>query len=145
MVHRFQCGYTLRWVISQEFLDQVFGFLDDIFPLGLFKGVLAREDRLDNLLVRLAIEWRVSCQQNVENDATTPQVTLLVIAFLQHLWGDVIRRAELLTHLFIVLEDARRAKVDNRHLRSVAILVQQQILRFQITMHYIAAVTVIDR
>ena len=94
-------------------------------PLGLVQGVLPQEDSLDNLLVSLAVEGRVATQENVQNDATAPQVALMIVALLEDLGRDIVRRSELLTHHLTAFERSCRAEVDDGHAGLVTTPIEQ--------------------
>lgn len=53
------------------------------------------------LLVILPIEWRITTQQNVHDDATAPYVALGVIGLSNYFWRYVIRRAYRLVQIFV--------------------------------------------
>lgn len=131
-------------VESQELCDEVFGFGGNIGPLWLVDGVLAREHGLNYLLVSAAVEGRVAAKQDVEDDTAAPKIALLVVTFFQNFGRDVVRGAILLTHLFIRVKHARSAKVNNGDAWILALFVKKKVLWFQIAMHDVARVAVVN-
>ena len=84
-----------------------------LVPLRLIKGEFAQCDSLNDLLVSLTIERWVAAEEDVQNDATAPQIALLIVAFLQNLWRDVIRCTVLLGQLLAWDKLSRRPEVND--------------------------------
>ena len=65
--------------LANELLDEVLGFLTNLVPLFAIEVKLTFGYHLQNLLVIIAIERRITAKQNVEDAASGPHVTLYTI------------------------------------------------------------------
>ena len=99
---------------------------------------------LHDILVGLPIERGHSREKNICDDTTGPNVALLVVVFVEDLGGDVVRRAELLVEVTVGVVDERGAEVDDLDLVKLFVLLEQDVLRFQVTMHDVGLVAVVD-
>jgi len=99
---------------------------------------------LNYLLIVGSVEGRVPTEQNVQDYAYTPQVALLVVVLLQNLWCDVVGSSELLIHLLVGVQHARSSKVNDGDSGVFTVLVQQQVLRLEISVDDLPGVTVVD-
>ena len=68
----------------------------------------------------------------------------MVIAFFRHLRSNIVWSTILLTHFLTRLIYARRSKIDDRNSRVFPILIEEQILWLQVSVHNIALVTIIN-
>ena len=112
-------------------------------PLRLIESILTFKDGLNNLLISLAIEWRVAAKQDVQDDTTAPKIALLIVTLLQNLWGNIVRSSILLNHFLSGNVLSRSAKVDNCDACLIAWPVEEQIFRLKISMHNISTVAII--
>ena len=99
---------------------------------------------MDDVFVASTVEGRVTAEEDVEDNAATPQIAHVVVAFLKHFGGYVVWRPVLLIHFLAAFVHSRRAKVNDGDSWILAILIEEQILRLQVSVHDVAAVTVVD-
>ena len=114
-------------------------------PFRLIQCVLTCEYGLNNFFIGLAIEWRVAAQQDVQDDTAAPKIALLVIALLENLRSDVVRRAVLLDHLLAWSVRSGSAEVDNSNACLIARPIEKKIFWFQVSMHYVTTVAIVYR
>ena len=131
-------------VESEQFGDKILGLCAHLGPLWLVDGVLSREHGLYYLLISAAVERRVPAEQNIKNDTAAPKIALLIVALFQNFGRNIIRRAILLAHLLLRIKHARCTKVDNGDSWVLALLIEEQILRLQVTMHDVARMAVVN-
>ena len=86
-------GDAVFWVEGKHLSDHVLSSFRDLVPLWWREAELALLDTLEDQLVVLAVEWRVTTQEDVEDDSTTPNITLLIVLSSEHLRRYVIRGA----------------------------------------------------
>lgn len=84
------CRDSQLRVKAQHSTDKILGCLTHSIPLWRWETELALFNSLENQLIVFAVEWRVSTQEDVKNDTTTPYITLLIVLASKNLWGDVI-------------------------------------------------------
>ena len=113
-------------------------------PLFFVRRKLTQLDTLDNLCLVRPVERRITAQKNVQDDADTPQVTLLVVIVVEHLRSNVVWRAVLLLHLLAGIEHARRAEVDDGDLWIVLVFIHEQVLRLEVSMHNLPLMAIVD-
>ena len=89
-------------------------------PLGLIEGVLTGKHRLNDFLIVLSIKGWIPAEQDVQDHATAPKVTLVIVVFLEDFGSDVVRCAILLRHFLTWSVRASRPKIDNGDARLVA-------------------------
>ena len=72
----------------QHLLQEDFCFIRNILEFHTLIADLSTLDGLDDLLIGLPVERRVPSEENVEDDSTTPYITLLTVDFVltDHLW-----------------------------------------------------------
>ena len=68
----------------------------------------------------------------------------MVVVLVEDLGGDVVRSAELLVEVTVGVVDEGRAEVDDLDLVELFVLLEQDVLRLQVTMHDISLVAVVD-
>ena len=95
-------------------------------------------------MIGLSIEGGHSREKNICDDTTGPDVALLVVVLVEDLGGDVVRSAELLVEVTVGVVDEGRAEVDDLDLVELFVLLEQDVLRLQITMHDVCLVAVVD-
>ena len=113
-------------------------------PFWLVECIFTQQDSFDDFLVGLTIERRVAAEQDVKNDTTAPQVALLIVALLEDLRCDVVRRPILLDHLLTGSVGSGSAEVDNGNACLIPGPIQEKVLRLQVPVHNIAAVAVVN-
>ena len=95
-------------------------------------------------MIGLSIEGGHSREKNICDDTTGPDVTLLVVVLVEDLRGDVVRSAELLVEVTVGVVDEGRAEVDDLDLVELFVLLEQDVLGLQVTMHDVGLVAVVD-
>ena len=113
-------------------------------PDAVIEAERALAHLLHNILIGLSIERRHSREKNISDDTTGPDVALLVVVLVEDLGGDVVRSAELLVEVTVGVVDEGRAEVDDLDLIELFVLLEQDVLRLQVTMHDVCLVAVVD-
>lgn len=135
---------TLKPVICQQLGYEVFSFIADTSPITFVKRVATLADLLHDLLVTRTIEGRQACEERVKDDATGPDVTLSVVALVQHFRCYVVGRPQFLLELRLWVVNGRGAKVDNFDLIELFVLLKQDVFRFEVTVNDVVLVAVVD-
>ena len=68
----------------------------------------------------------------------------MVVILVEDLRGDVVGRAELLVEVTVRVVDERGAEVNDLNLVELLVLLKQDILWLQVTMHNVSLVAVVD-
>ena len=68
----------------------------------------------------------------------------MVVVLVEDLGSDVVRSAELLVEVAVGVVDEGGAEVDDLDLVELFVLLEQDVLRLQVTMHDISLVAVVD-
>ena len=131
------------WIILKELMDKINGLVADSLPLFVIHTELSNFDFLYYLIVISSVEWRVATKQNVQDDTNTPEITLLVVFVIKHLWGNVVRSTKLLVHFLTWVEDARSSKVDNCNLGVFLISAHENIFWLEIPVNNFSLVAII--
>ena len=102
------CDPLLRIFIEKE-LDEVLGRLGYTLPLAITELVFTAHVTVKDLFRCVSFEERSACQDDIEDDSDTENVSLAIVAlFLEKLRGDVAggstSKVELLSW---VLDDGR--------------------------------------
>ena len=137
-------GRTLIRAIGEQGSDKVFCVLRDCLPDAVIEAERALAHLLHNILIGLSIEGGHSREKNICDDTTGPDVALLVVVLVEDLGSDVVRSAELLVKVAVGVVDEGGAKVDDLDLVELFVLLEQDVLRLQVTMHDISLVAVVD-
>ena len=95
-------------------------------------------------MIRLAIERRQSREEDVCDDSAGPNVTLLVVVLVENLRGDIVRSAKFLVKGSLWVVNKRGSKVNDLDLVELLVLLEEDILRLEITMHDVGLVAVVD-
>lgn len=61
-------------ILLQQRFDKLLGVVTDVVPVWRWEVKSAHANRLEYLLIRVAIEWRVATQENVSNDSNGPPI-----------------------------------------------------------------------
>ena len=131
-------------VKSEHALEQVLSILRYGLPQVSLHGVLADLDFLHDLLVIIAVKGWSSAQKNVHDYAEGPHVAPLIVLLGHYLWSQVVGCAlEALqeTLLFVVLACSPEVYYFQN---VVLLLVDQHVLRLQITVNDALTVAVGD-
>ena len=95
-------------------------------------------------MIGLSIERRHSRENNICDDTSGPDVALLVVVLVEDLGSDVVRSTELLVEVTAGVVDKGGTEVDDLNLVELFVLLEQDILRLQVTMHDVGLVAVVD-
>lgn len=93
--------------------------------------------------VRRTKKWRIASEKQVKNHSTRPNVTRLVVLALQNLRGDIIARAELLSHFGVGVVVVGSAEVNDFDEAVVLPRVVEDVFWFQVTMDNLVGVDVV--
>lgn len=130
--------------VGEQGGDKVLAILRDRRPDTVVEVVRALADLLHDVLVGLAVERWLARQKNVCDDATGPDVALLVVVLVEDFRCDIVRRAKLLVEVAVGIVDEGRAEINDLDLVVLLVLLEQDILRFQIAVHDVPLVAVVD-
>ena len=133
-----------RRLIFQKLLNQVLGLLRHVGPGRALKCEVALQDLLSQQIVRGRVEWRLSAQENEHDDATAPQITLLVIMLSPYLRCNIIRRTYLLCQGNVWLLHDGYSEINDFELFIYLVTFQQDVLGFEVPVDDVLAVDVVD-
>jgi len=136
--------WTLILILGEELSDEVLGLVRNRVPDGVAEGELANLDLLHDLLIRGAIEGRDTGQHDVRDDTARPDVALGAVALGEDLGGDVIRRTELLREHLLLVVDKGGTEVDDLDLVELLVLLKQDVLGLQVSVHDVVLVAVVN-
>jgi len=143
--------HSLIRVDYEKLAEEVFGFGRDIGPpvTSEFLVVISFLDQLEQLEVVFVVEGWSSTQHDEEDDSQTPVVTLLTVGLVGYdlgrdiSWGPALGGSQL---FFSGVHVARQTEIGDFNLCVTDVLViEQQILGLDVTMHDLMAVAVDDR
>jgi hypothetical protein len=145
-------------------LNQVLCFFRDFTPFIAVKIEFALLDHRKDFLVIITIERRVATQQDIQYAPSRPKIALNAIIACQYLRRDVIgrpcssgHRLQLLRILACTCTQSRltiyrctlnnftKSKINNLQIRIVLLCFKQKVLRLEISVCNILAVTVAQR
>mmetsp|Transcript_7992 Transcript_7992/g.22301 ORF Transcript_7992/g.22301 Transcript_7992/m.22301 type:complete len:508 (+) Transcript_7992:124-1647(+) len=126
-------GRSLFVVHGEHLGDEVLEFLRVLLPVRAGEVERSLLHTFEDVLITVAEEGGVAARENVGDDATTPDVALLVIAFAeQHLRRDVVRGARLGLHWLARGVVLREPEVDDLDLGLPGLVLEQEVLRLDI-------------
>jgi hypothetical protein len=106
---------------------------------------------LDDFLVVIAVKWRGSSHQDVQNDSHGPNVAPFIVSSFDDLRRQVVGSAHQFGLFFgdqfflhILFPPVRETEVDQFQAHGV-LAYEDEVLRFQVPVGYFLNVTVIDR
>lgn len=82
-------GEPFLW-LGDEFLDKVFGIVRYVIPLFAIEVKLLLLNHLENFLIVVTVEWRISAKKNVEHASSRPHIACNVIITGKNFWRDVV-------------------------------------------------------
>ena len=135
---------TLFSGVREQARDKVLAILRNRLPDAVVEVVGALTHLLHDVLVGLTVERWHAREENVSNDATGPDIALLVVVLVEDFRCDIIRRAKLLVEVAVWIVDEGRAEINDLDLVVLLVLLEQDILGLQITMHNVVLVTVVQ-
>ena len=130
--------------VGEQGRDKVLAILRNRLPDAVVEVVRALTHFLHDILVGLTVERWLARQKNVCDDATGPDVALLVVVLVEDFRCDVVRRAELLVEVAVGIVDEGRAEINDLDLVVLLVLLEQDILGFQVAVHNVPLVAVVD-
>lgn len=89
----------LRWILLEHGAHQLFGLRGDGVPVGRVELQFLSHHVLKDFLVVISFEGWVATEEDVEDDTQAPHIALLVVVTFEHLWGNVVWRADNGVHL----------------------------------------------
>mmetsp|Transcript_7403 Transcript_7403/g.16152 ORF Transcript_7403/g.16152 Transcript_7403/m.16152 type:complete len:337 (+) Transcript_7403:293-1303(+) len=98
VVQKLRSCRPLDSVESQHLLDEILSFIGNLVPLGGGEVEGALLDAPKDLSIRVAEEGRVAAEKDVADDATAPDVALLIVGACQDFRGHVVRSTGLGRH-----------------------------------------------
>ena len=124
--------------------DKVFASVTDVVPCFVIEGKSTSTDFLHDFLVALAVEWRLTTQQDVANYPTTPDIALFSVVLVQNFRCNIVWGAELFIQLLVWVIDKRGSKVNNLDLIELFVLLKQDILWLEISVDNLVLMAVVD-
>ena len=101
------CRVSALGVPVQQVGDQVLGLAGNRVPHRLAKSEGTGLDRLQDLLVVVAVEGRVARQHHEQDHPQTPDIALLVVGAREDLGGHVVAGTSLRGHLALRTDGLR--------------------------------------
>ena len=87
-------GETCRFIVAEQLRDEVFRAGSDCLKLCVLEVKSGLAYLRINLCLILAEEGQVTRQHDVHDDTQAPAVAFLAVVALEHLWGQIIWRAD---------------------------------------------------
>ena len=144
VVYSFSCWNTICCVKAHKFADEISSFSTGSLQIFLPRLKATFLDLLEDLGIAVAIYRWPSSEHNVNNDSNTPNITLLSIVTTQDFWSDVEWCSVHLAHdmaIFAIMVSSTKV---NDFQRVVVRFVNDNILRFQITMNDVLSMAIRD-
>ena len=138
----FDRGQTPIHILTHELLDEILAAVADVRPDLALEGPNALHNTRNDLILSCPIERRSTTEHDIKDDTNAPHVTLFVVGADEDLRRDVVRCAvHLVHHVRVRIVVVRGAEVND--FDSAAILdVQQDILRFEVSVSNVLTVAV---
>ena len=92
----------------------------------------------------MAVEGRLTGEEDVSDDTGGPDIALFVVIFVEDLGSDVVGGSELLVEVTVGVVDERGTEVDDLDLIELLILLKKNVLGLQITMDDVSLMAVVD-
>lgn len=105
--------YSFYGVFLEHATNEWLRSFRDSVPVLAIKGIFADLNLLHNLFIIVTVERWLSTEKNVENDATTPKVTLLVIFLREYFGRNVIGSSQFLVHFYVRIISDGCTEIDN--------------------------------
>jgi len=104
--------------------DEIFAVVGDVSPYGILEREFSELDFLHDFLIRRAIKWRNTGQNNEGDDTAGPDVALGSVIFGEDLWSNVVRSTELLVKFLALIEDEGGTEVNDLDLIELLVLLE---------------------
>lgn len=141
VLQSFLATESLFLVQDEKLADQVLALLGDILKLHMVKVIICLFDLAEDLSGVIALEWKITANQRVEEHTERPDVRLFAVGTFEHFWRHVVRCARHRGQLAIVSRGFGQAEVDQPHR---IVVCDHDIVRLNITMNNVLGVTMID-
>ena len=139
------CCHPTLWP-SDQLLDQVLGFLSDILPFLTVEVKISSGNHLQDFLIVVTVEGRVTTEENVEHAASRPHVTRHVVVARQHLGRDVVGSARTSLHSLqsAAVHNLREAEVDDLEISFGIFAYKEEVLWLEISVDDVHGVAVVE-
>lgn len=137
-------GWSLVLVQREKLGDEIFGLVGNSSPNRVSEGELTLLNLLHDLLVTGTVEWWDTGQGNVSNDTARPDVAFGSVVLGQNLWCNVVRCTKFFIEFFLVVKHERGSKIDDLNLVKLLVLLEQNVLRLQVSVDDVITVAVVD-
>lgn len=144
MLEHFLGRWTFLLLVSEEFCDEIFALVRDLVPSLVIKRECSSTYLLHDFLIALAIEWRNSTEKNVADNSATPYIAFSAVVLVENFWCDVIRCSKLFIELLVWIIDKGSSEVNDLDLVELFVLLEKDILWFQVSVHNIVLMAVIN-
>lgn len=130
-------------LLAEHVKDEILSLGGHLIPHVALKLKLTLPDLLDNLLISLAIEGRLTAEEDVKDDTNTPDVTLLRVGAFDDLRCEVVRLAKNTVHCVLFVNPTRSAKIDQLN-DGIVLVLKVDVLWLDVTMNDAVLVEVVD-
>lgn len=113
MLEQFERRRSFPWIFLENRLDEALRLVRYVAPFLLGKLKLADENFALDIIVVVSIEGRVATEEYISDHSYTPYVAFLVVTFLKHFWGDIVRSPHFGGQLGIRVNFARCPEVND--------------------------------
>ena len=137
-------GRTLVRAVGKEGSDEALGVLRDGLPDAVLERELALTNLLHDILIGLTVEGRHSGEEDVDDDTAGPDITLLVIALVKNLGGDVVGSSKLLVEITVGVVNKGGTEIDDLNLIEFLVLLEENVLGLEITMNDVGLMAIVD-
>ena len=137
-------GGTSSTIIGEQGRNKVLGRLTDSLPYWVVEAKLTVLNCIHNFLIWRSVEWRNTGQDNVGHHTKWPDVTFLSIAVFKDFRSNIIGSANSLFKVLSLLEGLGCSKINDLDLVEGFVFFEENILRFEISVHNIVGVAVSD-
>ena len=127
---------------AENALDKVFGLIRNIIPSVSIEAVFTLLDPLDDLLVCIAVEGRLTREKDVKDDTYAPHIALLTIGASNYLRSHIVRGTEDAVHGMLIIDTSWSSKI-NEFDDCVFLVFEVNVLRFDVSMDDIVLVQVV--
>mmetsp|Transcript_19572 Transcript_19572/g.36646 ORF Transcript_19572/g.36646 Transcript_19572/m.36646 type:complete len:222 (+) Transcript_19572:661-1326(+) len=147
MVESLLCCVPVARVHLEQHSNKIFCILGNALPISCIEAEIAKTHFSQHVSISFSIEWWISTQDHVHDDAKTPKIRTLVVLTCKDLWSHVVGRSGLGRENLVRLKLASESKIDHfqRTLLNGVLGREQEILGLQVTMANVVLMHVEDR